>query len=285
MFRLAHLSDLHIGPLPSPRLGELMGKRATGYLNWLRGRAAHHRMDVLDRLLADIAAEDVDHIAVTGDLINIGLPAEYPAARSLLRRIGSPEHVSFVPGNHDAYMRATVPEIVLHWRPWFLGDGADEQSGGYAFPYLRRRGPIALIGINSGVPTAPFLATGTVGPRQIAALEDHLAECGREGLARVVMIHHPPFDIGFQKRLTDYDHVAAALRRTGAELVLHGHTHKGTTHRLKGPENPIPVVGVPSASAADDGAAEPAAWNLITIDGEPGAWRIDVERRKVSAGT
>jgi 3',5'-cyclic AMP phosphodiesterase CpdA len=282
MFRLAHLSDLHIGPLPKPAVRDLLNKRLTGFLNWQRGRRAHHSMAVLDRLLVDIARALPDHVAVTGDLVNIGLAAEYPPARAVLGRIGEPGHVSLVPGNHDAYMRQTVPQIVLQWRPWFLGDGVDETDGGYAFPYLRRRGPVALIGVNSGVPSPAFFATGFVGARQIAALEDMLEDTRREGLARVVMIHHPPFDIGFQKRLNDFDALAAALRRHGAELVLHGHTHKGTTHHLDGPDRPIPVIGVPSASARADGTAEPAAWNLVTIDGGPGNWRVEVERKVVA---
>lgn len=282
MFRLAHLSDLHIGPLPKPVLRDLLNKRLTGYLNWQRGRSTHHSMAVLDRLLADIAQAAPDHVAVTGDLINIGLAAEFPAARAVLWRIGEPDHVSFVPGNHDAYMRATVPEIVLHWRPWFLGDGVSEADGGYAFPYLRRRGRVALIGLNSGVPTPAFSAAGAVGPRQIVALEELLEDLKAEGLARIIMIHHPPFDIGFQKRLTDYADLAKALARFGAELVLHGHTHKGTTHRLRGPDGPIPVVGVPSASARAGGKEQPAGWNLITIDGEPGNWRIGIEPKTVA---
>ncbi|MFT2657932.1 hypothetical protein, partial [Escherichia coli] len=69
MFCLAHLSDLHVGPLPAPTWRELAGKRLTGYLNWRRGRAEHHRMPVLERILADIAASRPDHVAVTGDLI------------------------------------------------------------------------------------------------------------------------------------------------------------------------------------------------------------------------
>ncbi len=282
MFRLAHLSDLHIGPLPKPALGDLLNKRLTGYINWRRGRGEHHSMAVLDRLLLDIAKAAPDHVAVTGDLINIGLAAEYPAARAILWRIGEPDRVSFVPGNHDAYIRATVPQIVLQWRPWFLGDGVDEAEGGYAFPYLRRRGRVALIGVNSGVPTPAFAATGAVGPRQIVALEELLQDLRAEDMARVVMIHHPPFDIGFQKRLNDYSELAAALARHGAELVLHGHTHQGTMRQIKGPDGPIPVAGVPSASARADGKDEPAAWNLVTIDGEPGDWRIEVERKTVA---
>lgn len=281
MVRIAHFSDPHIGPLPKPHWRDLMGKRLTGYLNWRRGRAEHHRMDILDRLLDDIVRAGVDHVAVTGDLINIGLADEYKAARTFLWRVGPPERVSFVPGNHDAYMRETVPGIVHHWRPWFLGDGVAESDGGYAFPFTRVRDRVALIGVNSGVPTAPFLATGFLGGRQIAALADELEATGRQGLARLVLIHHPPFDIGFQKRLGDHQELAAMLAKVGAEAVLHGHTHKGTLRTLRGPSGPIPVIGVPSASAAPGGRHEPAAWNLVTVDGEPGAWRIDVERRPV----
>lgn len=281
MVRIAHFSDPHIGPLPKPHWRDLMGKRLTGYLNWRRGRAERHRMDILDRLLDDIVRAGVDHVAVTGDLINIGLADEYKAARTFLWRVGPPDRVSFVPGNHDAYISETVPGIVHHWRPWFLGDGVAESDGGYAFPFTRVRDRVALIGVNSGVPTAPFLATGFLGGRQIAALADELEATGRQGLARLVLIHHPPFDIGFQKRLGDHQELAAMLAKVGAEAVLHGHTHKGTLRALRGPAGPIPVIGVPSASAAPGGRHEPAAWNLVTVDGEPGAWRIDVERRPV----
>jgi 3',5'-cyclic AMP phosphodiesterase CpdA len=239
-------------------------------------------MDVLDRLIADIVQADVDHVAVTGDLVNLGLPDEYKAARTLLWRIGPPERVSFVPGNHDAYMRQTVPQIVLQWRPWFLSDGVAEDEGGYAFPFTRVRGQVALVGVNSGVPTAPFLATGFLGSRQIAALADELQMLGEQGLARLVLIHHPPFDIGPQKRLGDHRELAAMLAKVGCEAILHGHTHKGTLKQLKGPSGLIPVIGVPSASATHGGRHEGAAWNLVTVTGEPGAWQVAVERRPVA---
>ena len=43
MFVLAHLSDPHLSPLPTPRLRELTGKRLLGYLNWRRSRRDEHR--------------------------------------------------------------------------------------------------------------------------------------------------------------------------------------------------------------------------------------------------
>src|ERR1700761_5341720 len=106
-FTLAHLSDPHLPPLPRPRPLELAGKRALGYLNWTRNRHRYHRRDVVDVLISDLQAQVPDHIAVTGDLVNLALAAEFPPALAWLNSVGPPERVSLVPGNHDAYVRAT----------------------------------------------------------------------------------------------------------------------------------------------------------------------------------
>ena len=70
-FTLAHLSDPHLPPLPAPRLIDLAGKRALGYLNWTRNRHKYQKRDVLDTLVSDMQAQGPDHIAVTGDLVNL----------------------------------------------------------------------------------------------------------------------------------------------------------------------------------------------------------------------
>src|SRR5262249_36749995 len=106
MISLAHLSDPHLGPLPTPRLSELASKRVLGFVNWTRKRRLLHRPEVLDALVADLKAQSADHIAVTGDLANISLPQEFIAARAWLDRLGAAHDVTVVPGNHDAYVRA-----------------------------------------------------------------------------------------------------------------------------------------------------------------------------------
>src|SRR2546425_1142151 len=106
-FTLAHLSDPHLPPLPAARLRDLAGKRALGYLNWTRNRHKYHRREVLDALVADMQAERPDHVAVTGDLVNLALDAEFTPAQAWLQSVGQPQHVTVVPGNHDAYVRAT----------------------------------------------------------------------------------------------------------------------------------------------------------------------------------
>ena len=106
MFVLAHLSDPHLGPIPTPRLTELINKRGLGLINWYRKRHRHHRADVLDAIVCDMQAQSPDHTAVTGDLVNVSLESEFAAAARWLAQVGTPEQVTLVPGNHDAYIRA-----------------------------------------------------------------------------------------------------------------------------------------------------------------------------------
>ena len=75
MFVLAHLSDPHLGPLPPPRWRELLGKRATGFINWRRKRHLIHRGDVLARIVADLKAQAPDHIAVSGERLDVAFQA------------------------------------------------------------------------------------------------------------------------------------------------------------------------------------------------------------------
>src|SRR3954463_226749 len=106
MFTLAHLSDIHLAPLPAPRRVELIGKRLTGYINWRRRRHLIHARPALDALTADLHKQKPDHIAVTGDIANIALAEEFTVGRAWLESLGPPEAVTAVPGNHDIYVRA-----------------------------------------------------------------------------------------------------------------------------------------------------------------------------------
>src|SRR5437763_5562 len=99
MFVLAHLSDPHLAPLPRPRLHELVGKRIGGFVNWHRNRRAFHLSAVLERIVADLKSRTPDHIAVTGDLVNLSLAAEFAPARAWLERLGPPHDVTLVPGS------------------------------------------------------------------------------------------------------------------------------------------------------------------------------------------
>jgi 3',5'-cyclic AMP phosphodiesterase CpdA len=272
-FTLAHLSDPHLPPMPVPRLRDLAGKRAFGYLNWQRNRQGVHRRDVLDALVSDLQAQSPDQIVVTGDLVNIALEAEFAPARAWLESIGAPDRVTVIPGNHDTYVRVTQHRFAEAWGNYLRGDEASD--AGVTFPSLRRRGPLALISTSTAVPTPPLMATGRLGRSQLDALERMLAGLEAERAFRVLLIHHPLRSDSHIKRLTDSADLQALLKRHGVELVLHGHDHVHSTIWIDGPQGQIPVVGVPSASAVAHGRYPAAAYNLFSIARDGGAWRCE----------
>ena len=279
IFTLAHLSDPHLPPLPRPRLIELVGKRALGYVNWTRNRHKYQRREVLDMLVADVKAQAPDHIAVTGDLVNLALEAEFAPARAWLDGVGPPDRVTTIPGNHDAYVRVTAHRFGETFAPYLASD-----DGSIGFPAVRRRGPLALISLSTAVPTLPLMATGTLGRDQLAALEQVLERLAAEDVFRVLLVHHPLQSDARLKRMTDAVDLLALLKRHGVELVLHGHDHIHSTMWFEGPKGRIPAVGVPSASALAHGRYPAAAYNLFTIEKDNTGWRCEQTVRSLEPG-
>ncbi len=288
MFVLAHLSDPHLGPLPRAKLRELAGKRAIGFFNWHRNRHGQHLADVLDALVDDLRAAGPDHVAVTGDLVNISLDTEFAPARKWLEQLGSPQQVSVVPGNHDAYVRRAVQHPATHWGDYMRGDGVGVGAPVEKmppFPYIRRRPPVAIIGLSTAVPTAPFMATGYLGADQLMRLADALALLSHEELFRVVLIHHPPVSMGSRlKQLVDAGQFRRVIAEHGCELILHGHDHVYSTRWMQGPDGRVPALGVPSASATLQSSRGPAGYNLFHITGDSRRWRCEVISRGLRAG-
>lgn len=270
-FLLAHLSDPHVPPLPVARLRELAGKRMLGYLNWTRNRHAVHRRDRLDALVADMQAQRPDHIAVTGDIVNLSLDSEYAPARRWIDGVGDPDDVTLIPGNHDAYVPGALTRFNFDFAPYLADDDSAVAPGTY--PFLRRRGPLAIVSVSTAVATPPLMATGWLGAAQRAALAVQLASLANEPVFRVVLIHHPLHSKERHKRLTDAPEVCALLETHGAELVLHGHDHVHSARWIDGSRGRIPVIGVPSASAATHGKRPPAAYNLFSVDRNDDQWR------------
>lgn len=269
-FTLAQISDLHLTPLSGFGPNHWNVKRSLGFLNWARSRRFVHRQDVADRLVTDIWQRGADHIAVTGDIANLGLPDEIAAALQWLKTVGPPEKVTAIPGNHDIYTRRMRgPACTEIWREYIAADdwgaffiGAEPEQ----FPFLRRVGPLVLIGLNSAIPTRPFVAAGHIGHEQLKALEDCLLRLKQQNLTRVVLIHHPPLpgQTAPRRALKNADQLAAVLAACGAELVLHGHNHRDSLVWLASDDGPIPIVGVASGSAMRTHGLEPLGrYNLF----------------------
>jgi 3',5'-cyclic AMP phosphodiesterase CpdA len=275
---IAHLTDVHLGPIAgfAPRYWNL--KRGLGYLNWVRKRRHNHQRAVLDRIVADMAEQRPDHIAVTGDLANIGLPQEHINALAWLESLGPPELVSVVPGNHDTYSRVGRDPGTRRWTPYMRSNSAGQSYAGEdaaALPFVRVIGDVALIGVDSAVPTPPLMAWGRVGRKQLARLAAILERLHSAGLFRLVLVHHPPLrgQADATRGLRDAADLEGVLKRGGAELVIHGHNHRDMLAWL--PDSTVPaamprriaVVGAPSASLGRTHGREAfGRYNLYRIE-------------------
>lgn len=283
-YRFAHLTDPHLPLTPAdlrPGAG-LINKRLSGALSWRFKRRSIHLPEILARTVSDILAHQPAHIVLTGDLVNISLPQEFRRAAAWLLTLGSPENVSLVPGNHDAYVKSAIDGETCPWAAYMQGDAG---SGKLEFPYCRIRDGLAFIGLNTAVPTPMFSAAGRLGAQQLAKLGPLLESLGRERAIRVVMLHHPPGKAGESRRkgLEDREALRQVIARHGAELILHGHTHRSGLDHISGPLGPVPVLAPSSASALDP-HGESARWHLLEAERTTGGgWRIGVTVRGLDA--
>jgi 3',5'-cyclic AMP phosphodiesterase CpdA len=283
-FSIAHIADPHLGPVPKGAMWQdFRLKRLIGGASWHLRRRKLFSAEVADALVEDVRAMSPDQVAVTGDIVNIAAAAEFPAAAAWLAKFGPADRVSFVPGNHDCYVKASWADGLGRLAPYMTGEmrmaGAvmTEQVAA-PFPFVRLRKNVALIGLNTGVPQRLHKAGGTLGTRQLELFGKVLGELREKGYYRCVLIHHPPMP-GLnteRKALTDASAFVETVQREGADLVLHGHNHRLMENRI----GATPVIGLPSACYAGAGRHEASAWALHTVTREGGAWRTETNIRR-----
>ncbi|WIY51891.1 metallophosphoesterase [Devosia sp. YIM 151766] len=272
MITLAHISDIHLSPLPRLGLRDLVGKRLTGFLNWKLKRHGELNSETLVQLVRHMQAQKADFTAVTGDLTNLALRTEVARAGKWLESLGDSRHVAVCPGNHDAYVPGALESAQEIWGDYLRGETLE----GQAFPFVRRVGELAVISCSSAVPTPPFLAIGRFEERQATRLARILKLLGDAGYFRVVLIHHPP-NAELQHPsfgLKGHRIFRQVVASEGAELILHGHTHRSSIHQIPGKNHEVPVIGVAAASAAQGGTLDdPARYNLFRIEKAGAGWQ------------
>jgi 3',5'-cyclic AMP phosphodiesterase CpdA len=289
IFTLAHLSDFHLFSLTGARVRDLLNKRIYAYLRWRIHRFTEHRADILKALASDLRKMAPDHIVITGDVTHSGLAGEVVEAEKVLRGLGAPADVTVIPGNHDTYVAAGGSSPVSSLFPYMASDPPRrteciDPDLSCLFPTLRIRRHVALIGLSTARPCLPFLAVGRIGIHQLERLAPLLEETGRRGLFRVVLIHHPPCEgmMSWRKRLMDLDSFERVLTGQGAELVLHGHTHRGSYRWLGQPTRAIPVIGVPSSTTLGRTREKLARYYVYSIPERAAATPLSVRVRVYS---
>ncbi|PCD79167.1 metallophosphoesterase [Acetobacter orleanensis] len=266
------MSDPHLPLAEFPAWDEIRFKRLLSLLSWTLKRRHLHKAAPLARIMEDIRQFHPELMALTGDLTNLGLRSEFRRARDWLEEQALPPTL-LVPGNHDALIRQNATGKAALWAEWLKTDAA--------FPSLLVKNHIALIGVNTAVPTRPFFASGRMGAMQGERLRTLLHKTGQDGLCRVVLLHHPPVAklVSRRKGMDDLHLFQSILQETGAELVLHGHSHRATLACI--PRTDIPVIGTTSASHKAGDADTTAGWNAIAVTPQVEHWDITVLRREL----
>ncbi len=184
----------------------------------LPGRLAYRKVDtaaMLRRCVDTLCALDPqpDLVLITGDLVDLGRPAEYAWLRELLAPLTQPLVV--VPGNHDDRdaMRAAFADGGYLPENGFLQFSIDEP-------------PLRLVGLDTVVPGE---GRGELCAERLAWLAATLAAAPAH--PTLVLMHHPPFltgighmdDIGLTGREA---FEAIIARHPQVQAVLCGHLHR-----------------------------------------------------------
>ena len=293
--KLAHCSDLHLLSHDGAGLMKLANKRWIGAANLLSNRSRHYHVAAFDQMIDDLNAQGIDHVLCTGDVTNLALEQEFAFARGKFDKLaGGPEHVTVIPGNHDAYVAEGLEFFGTYFDEFHRSDPGWEWPNGDRFPIVRVRGPIALIGVTTSRATPWFTAYGRVGEAQLARLEQVLADPRLAGKVRVVAVHHPPAGRAARsviRGLRDHEAFAGVIGKLGADLIVHGHEHRDMRESLAGPAGDVPVRGVASGTYHHDKPHRTARYRIYDIeDGKISGdhvrvWRPDEHRFEAETGS
>ena len=209
--RLAHLSDVHFGKIAHP--------------------------EVVDALVAEVNAADMDLVVVSGDLTQRARTHQFEAAKAMLDSFTAP--VLVVPGNHDVRAWWHNPiERVFQSSSRFARFITDDLTPSVTQPGL------AAFGLNSA--HGLTIKGGKIRKGDLRAMQDYFARQPPDTF-RVLVLHHHLLRL---EALGGHD-VAQGAREAleaaaacGVNLILCGHLH--TSHVAH-------VEVVPPSVAAPDG--------------------------------
>lgn len=286
---MAHISDPHFSCVEKIRTRDFFTKRLLGFMSWKYKRRNKSNQEILTLLADDLKKTKPDHTVVTGDLTLLALSEEFSLVRNWLKRIGSPENITVIPGNHDMYIKTKWRDTFAKWQEYMEPVNSEQTSRKNSveeiFPTLQITDKIALIGINTAYPCSIYEATGKIGVEQLNKVETILKQLTDQDLFRVILIHHPPINdvVSWRKRLIDMKPLQNLIHKYGVELVLFGHAHHWLYQTLDTLSGPIPAIGVASASSNTYQNDNRAGYFLYTITHENNSWKLAAQERFFSS--
>jgi 3',5'-cyclic AMP phosphodiesterase CpdA len=275
--RIAHFSDLHLLSLEGMSLGRFLNKRITGLAMLRLHRKSAHKPFAVRAVAEEVKRARVDHVAITGDLTNLALEAEFDLVKKFLEEdLGlGPDTVSVIPGNHDVYTRGSAnkrrfeqyfADYIKSELPEF---GVDHCGARY--PYVKLRGPVAIVGMSTAVPRGPLMAAGRFGAAQIDQLAKLLEHPEVKSRSKVILQHHPAHNVknrvvAYLEGLHDSKKMLTTLRKLEHGLILHGHSHIRVRRTIETEVGRIDVCGATSASLLSDHQHRHSGFNLYEYD-------------------
>jgi 3',5'-cyclic AMP phosphodiesterase CpdA len=280
--RLAHISDLHILDLKDATLKTFMNRRAIGSVNVFFNRKRQYQVDILERLIEDILREDVDHVAITGDLTNLALDSEFERVFHLVKLLGGYDLVSVVPGNHDKYTVGSIEKrrFERYFHQFMYHSYSDIQTNFY--PWDKTIGNVHLIGLSSPTKTIPPLSNGIIGDKQLDALERLLTNPHHAHLRKVVMLHHALHTrsktLEMTSGLKNRDKLIRMMLENKVDLALYGHDHHGQIWKLEEGTHTMHLINCGSSTRLPQHSQSHlrAKYRIITLD-EDGVRKIETK--------
>jgi 3',5'-cyclic AMP phosphodiesterase CpdA len=249
MVRIAQLSDFH--------LLEPDHARRRGLRSWrLKFLSAHRALDAARRVrhareaLAAARAADADHVVLTGDLTEDGIPAQFEVLAELLHESGiTPSRITLVPGNHDAVEGADAWGDALRGplRAFAATSAAGEEVV---------VGGVSIVPVDTSVHQHWVFSSGRMAPSHQRAVESAVARGRAANRAVALVQHHPvmPYaNLAMQwvDGMHGHRRARTLLHDEAHVQVIHGHIHRASQRSLVHERSPQ----VFSAPAVVDGDA------------------------------
>lgn len=231
MSLIAHLSDLHLLESDFRRRRGLSRYRLA-YLNAGRPCDPEVRQERAKEALRQARRANAEHVLLTGDLTEDGVPAQFDLLREVLKGSGFvPEQITLVPGNHDVYADPKAWEHALQ---------------GPLRAYRRTSGARG-VAVLDGAVIKPFstviekqtfhISCGAIKRTDVETTHKLKSDPICRARTTILAMHHPPLPYKNPMiNAVDGTNCSPAMRDLltshGDVRVAHGHIHRKVEQRL-----------------------------------------------------
>ena len=240
--KIAHISDLHLN---------------TFFKN--------SNLKGIKYLLKYAISKEVDHIVITGDLVDNADPKDLDILRNLFRKLGllQSDRLSVIIGNHDIFGGPQTPEELFTFpekcknvdyekKVKEFGEYFSEtfknciyQNEKNVFPFVKILDNVMIAGFNSIAKYSrlknPFASNGEIKIEKLQEINDIYRSYSKLIKYKLMLIHHHFNKIKVEEdslaslwrmmekqtmKLRNKKEIIELFKNLGTDLVLHGHLHE-----------------------------------------------------------